>query len=83
MQTEVVHFVVASIRRSYAGDAAMVGLLRWPLMLVGIQVIFGAMNVALAAPGAVQIGHLLLAQLVWISCCTAWLAMGRAAQTIR
>ena len=69
--------VVGAVRRGYAGDAGMVGLLRWPLMLVGMQVLLGVLNIVLAAPGVVQIGHLLLAQLVWVSCCAAYLAMGR------
>jgi heme A synthase len=69
--------VVGAVRRGYAGDAGMVGLLRWPLMLVGMQVLLGVLNIVLAAPGVVQIGHLLLSQLLWASCCVAYLAMGR------
>jgi heme A synthase len=69
--------VVGAARRGYAGDAGMVALLRWPLMLVGMQVVLGVLNIVLAAPGVVQIGHLLLSQLLWASCCVAYLAMGR------
>ena len=50
-------------------------LLHWPLMLVGVQVLLGGLNVVLAAPGFVQISHLLLAQLVWVSVCCAYFAM--------
>ncbi len=74
--------VVGAVRRGYAGDAGMVALLRWPLMLVGMQVVLGVLNIVLAAPGVVQIGHLLLAQLVWVSCCAAYLAMGRRASQL-
>ena len=74
--------VVVAVRRGYAGDAGMVALLRWPLMLVGMQVVLGVLNIVLAAPGVVQIGHLLLAQLVWVSCCAAYLAMGRRASQL-
>jgi len=37
----------------------------------------GLLNIVLAAPGWLQIGHLLGAQLLWVACCAAWLAMGR------
>ena len=74
--------VVGAVRRGYAGDAGMVALLRWPLMLGGMQVVLGVLNIVLAAPGVVQIGHLLLAQLVWVSCCAAYLAMGRRASQL-
>lgn len=69
--------VTASIRRGYAADAAMRRLLHWPLMLAGVQVLLGALNVVFAAPGVLQIGHLLVAQLLWVSCCVSYLAMGR------
>jgi heme A synthase len=67
--------VVGSIRRGYRGDAGMQKLLHWPLMLVGVQVLLGGLNVVLAAPGFIQISHLLLAQLVWVSVCAAYFAM--------
>lgn len=71
--------VVGSIRRKLAGDAAMKKLLHWPLLLVGVQVLLGVLNIALAAPGWVQIGHLLLAQLLWVACCASFMALrGRA-----
>ena len=46
-------------------------------MLVGLQVILGAANIALAAPGWMQITHLLIAQLLWVSVSAAYLALGR------
>jgi heme A synthase len=41
----------------------------WALGLVGfagLQLVFGALNIALHAPGWLQLGHLLGAQLTWI-----------------
>lgn len=69
--------VIASIRRQYAGDAPMRRLLHWPLMLVGLQVVFGALNIVLAAPGWMQILHLLGAQVLWVAVCACFLALGR------
>jgi heme a synthase len=69
--------VIASIRRQFSGDSAMRRLLHWPLMLVGVQVLLGATNIVLAAPGWLQIMHLLGAQLIWVSVCAAYLALGR------
>jgi heme A synthase len=40
---------------------------RWPLRLVFAQLVAGVVNVVLLAPVWMQIGHLLLADLVWIS----------------
>ncbi len=71
--------VVGSIRRTYTGDAPMRKLLHWPLALVGVQVILGGLNVLLAAPGWVQIGHLLLAQILWVACCASFIALRRMA----
>jgi heme a synthase len=71
--------VVGSIRRKFTGDDAMRRLLHWPLALVGVQVVLGALNVLLAAPGWLQIGHLLMAQVLWVACCASFLALrGRA-----
>jgi cytochrome c oxidase assembly protein subunit 15 len=69
--------VVASIRRGYSADAAMKKLLHWPLMLVGVQVLLGVLNIVFAAPGGLQIGHLLVGQVLWVSCCVSYFAMGR------
>ncbi|MBI2688769.1 MAG: COX15/CtaA family protein [Acidobacteria bacterium] len=66
--------VIASIKRQFPGDPAMRTLLRWPLLLVGLQVIIGFSNIALAAPGWMQIVHLLMAQVLWVSVYCAWLA---------
>ena len=71
--------VVASIRRGYAGDLPMQSLLHWPLALVGGQVVLGAVNIVLAAPGWLQIVHLLGAQVLWVAVCASYLAMGRRA----
>jgi heme A synthase len=43
---------------------------RWALVtmvVVGLQVTAGLINIGLAAPGWAQLGHLLLAQVLWIS----------------
>jgi cytochrome c oxidase assembly protein subunit 15 len=43
---------------------------RWALALIvlsGVQLVFGSLNIALRAPGWLQLGHLLGAQLTWIS----------------
>ncbi|MFN0105404.1 MAG: COX15/CtaA family protein [Bryobacteraceae bacterium] len=69
--------VAAAIRRGYLGDAGMRKLLLWPLMLVGVQVAAGALNIVLAAPGWMQIAHLLGAQVLWVAVCAVYLAMGR------
>lgn len=69
--------VVASIRRGYAADAAMRKLLHWPLRLVGIQVLVGVLTIVFAAPGWLQIGHLLVGQVLWVSCCAGYVAIGR------
>jgi len=69
--------VIASIRRKYSGDPAMRKLLHWPLVLVGLQVLFGATNIVLAAPGWLQIVHLLGAQLLWVSVCATYLSLAR------
>ena len=68
---------MASIRRGYAGDLPMRSLLHWPLLLVGGQVVLGAVNIVLAAPGWLQIAHLLGAQVLWVAVCASYLAMGR------
>jgi heme A synthase len=69
--------VIASIRRRLAGDAAMRKLLYWPLVIVGLQVIMGVVNVVLAAPAWMQIAHLLGAQALWVAMCAGCLGMGR------
>jgi len=69
--------VVASIRRGYLGDGPMRTLLLWPLLLVAVQVAMGAFNIVLAAPGWMQIAHLLGAQVLWVSVCAGYLAIGR------
>jgi cytochrome c oxidase assembly protein subunit 15 len=46
------------------------GCRRWALALIGLagmQLAFGALNIALHAPGWLQLAHLLGAQLTWIS----------------
>lgn len=43
---------------------------RWALVtmvVVGVQVAMGLVNIGMAAPGWAQLGHLLLAQVLWIS----------------
>lgn len=47
----------------------------WPVSLAGTQVLLGAANIALAAPGWMQVIHLLVAQLLWVACVKVWLEM--------
>ena len=49
---------------------------RWALAamaMVALQVGLGLLNVALAAPGWMQIAHLLMAQLLWVCVVAVWL----------
>jgi heme A synthase len=49
---------------------------RWALAglgLVAIQVALGFGNIWLAAPGWMQISHLLTAQLLWVTIVAVWL----------
>ena len=49
---------------------------RWALAamaIVALQVGLGLLNVALAAPGWMQIAHLLMAQLLWVCVVAVWL----------
>lgn len=52
-------------RRSGSRDVARLG--GWVIVLVGAQLVAGAINVRLAAPVTMQLVHLLLADLVWIA----------------
>lgn len=45
------------------------------LVLAAAQVLLGFLNIALAAPGWMQIVHLLAAQLLWMAGCSAWLGL--------
>ena len=67
--------VIASIKRKFVGETGMQWLLRLPLMLVGVQVLLGFSNIALAAPGWMQIVHLLMAQVLWVSVCMVWMGL--------
>lgn len=68
---------VLTLRRRFLDDPEMRKLLHWPLMLAGVQVVLGPLNILLAAPGWMQIAHLLVAQLLWVALCAAYLALGR------
>jgi cytochrome c oxidase assembly protein subunit 15 len=50
--------------------ARQIGCRRWAIALIvlaAVQLVIGASNIALRAPGWLQLGHLLGAQLTWIS----------------
>lgn len=68
---------VLAIRRQFINEPAMRKLLHWPLLLTGVQVLLGGLNIALAAPAWMQIAHLLAAQLLWVALCAVFLAMER------
>jgi cytochrome c oxidase assembly protein subunit 15 len=62
--------VFAALRRQ---GTAQGRLLTWTAGVVLLQVSLGVMNIALAAPGWMQIVHLLVAQAIWILTAIAWL----------
>jgi heme A synthase len=62
--------VFAALRRQ---GVAQGRLLTWTAGVVLLQVSLGVMNIALAAPGWMQIVHLLVAQAIWILTAIAWL----------
>lgn len=66
---------VLTIQRRHLHDLAVRRLLHWPLWLTALQIILGALNILLAAPGWMQITHLLMAQLLWVSLCAGFLAL--------
>jgi heme a synthase len=53
-----------AVRRAPA-ELARLG--RWCIALTALQVCWGALNIGLNAPGALQLGHLALAQGLWLS----------------
>lgn len=68
-----------------AGAAFLIGALsalrrkepwlsHWPISLAGTQVLIGLANILLAAPGWMQIVHLLVAQALWVACVRAYSA---------
>jgi heme A synthase len=76
VRLRAIHPVVAVFAAGLAGWALfdLAGrsrLARWGLASLGAQMGLGLLNVALGAPGWMQIAHLVMAQLVWI---TTWLA---------
>jgi len=71
--------VAGAMKRRFSDEPAVARLFRVPIMLVGVQVLIGAANILLAAPGWMQIIHLLVAQVLWVSMCACYFAMRRAA----
>lgn len=75
VQLRVVHPVLACAAVVFAlscayGFAEQRGARPWAFALGGsaiAELVIGALNIALGAPGALQIVHLLLAQLTWLS----------------
>jgi heme A synthase len=62
--------VFAALRRQ---GAAQGRLLAWTAGVVLLQVSLGVLNIALAAPGWMQIVHLLVSQGIWLLTALAWL----------
>jgi heme A synthase len=66
--------VFAALRRQRSTQSLMQGrLLAWTAGVVLLQVSLGLLNIALAAPGWMQIVHLLVSQGIWILTAIAWL----------
>lgn len=72
-------YVAQQLRAQYAGHgpersavARWAGRLTW---LYLVQVALGSLNLLLLAPAAVQVAHLLLADLTWIACVQLCLAL--------
>jgi heme A synthase len=75
VQLRVVHpvlacFMVCASILVGSSFARLPGCRPWALALVvfaGVQLVFGALNIGLHAPGGLQLAHLLGAQLTWMS----------------
>jgi heme A synthase len=72
VRQRILHPVVAAFTAGFAlllfwRLSGNVRLVQWARWLVAAQVGLGLANVALAAPGWMQIAHLLTAQGVWIA----------------
>jgi len=63
--------VLAAVRRQ---TSSLGRLLFWASSVVVLQVMLGFLNILLAAPGWMQIVHLLVSQVIWILTVVAWLA---------
>ena len=63
--------VFAALRRQGSAQGRLLG---WTAGLVFLQVGLGVLNIALAAPGWMQIVHLLVSQGIWILTVIAWLS---------
>jgi len=63
--------VLAAVRRQ---TSSLGRLLFWASSVVVLQVTLGFLNILLAAPGWMQIVHLLVSQVIWILTVVAWLA---------
>ena len=75
VQLRIVHPFVASGTALYLfAVLAAVRRMYWAAGLVGLQVALGVLNILLAAPGWMQIVHLLVSQGIWILTVVAWLA---------
>jgi cytochrome c oxidase assembly protein subunit 15 len=60
-------FIAGHFRRKFAENAAVVRWSKWLSTLVMIQVVFGAATLLTLGPIVMQLGHLLLADAVWIA----------------
>jgi cytochrome c oxidase assembly protein subunit 15 len=67
-------YVAQQVRAQYPSSEVS----RWAMRVTWLyllQVALGSLNLLLRAPGAVQVGHLLLADLTWIACVQLGLAL--------
>jgi heme A synthase len=72
---------LAALQRLYRGEEGVRKLILWPMALLVMQVALGVVNILLAAPGWMQILHLLLAQVLWIAAFAVTLTVWRAPQS--
>jgi heme A synthase len=69
--------VFTALRRQGSAQGRLLG---WTAGVVFLQVGLGVLNIALAAPGWMQIVHLLVSQGIWIMTVVAWLSAWPAGQ---
>lgn len=69
---------LSALRRKCKADAATRRRLHYPILFAGTQVLLGIFNIALGAPGWMQIVHLLVAQILWVSVFVNRLALKEA-----
>ena len=85
VRLRVLHPVVAVVAAGYllwllASEARSSNWARAAMHLVAAEVVIGFLNIALSAPGWLQIVHLLAAQALWVALILSCASIGRRAQ---